>query len=97
MAKQTVRHLMTNAGLWIPRRPRPPKTYKPRAQRACLRKLIQIDRLDHRWFEERARLAAAGVRRRCDQPADGAAFHDDRIDVPLPTDMLCRGIRVRRS
>jgi len=45
---------MTDAGLWIPRRQRPPKVYQPRARRACLGELIQIDGSDHRWFEERA-------------------------------------------
>lgn len=32
----------------------PPKVYQPRARRACLGELIQIDGSDHRWFEERA-------------------------------------------
>lgn len=54
MSKETVRKLMTDAGLWIPRRQRPPKVYQPRARRACLGELIQIDGSDHRWFEERA-------------------------------------------
>ncbi|CAG9192003.1 MULTISPECIES: ISNCY family transposase [Burkholderia] len=54
LAKETVRKLMTDAGLWIPRRQRPPKVYQPRARRACLGELIQIDGSDHRWFEERA-------------------------------------------
>ncbi|BEU21472.1 hypothetical protein PBP221_16120 [Paraburkholderia sp. 22B1P] len=45
---------MTEAGLWIPRRQRPPKIYQPRARRACLCELIQIDGSDHRWFEDRA-------------------------------------------
>jgi transposase len=54
LAKETVRKLMTDAGLWIPRRQRPPKIYQPRARRACLGELIQIDGSDHRWFEERA-------------------------------------------
>ncbi|VWC82083.1 integrase catalytic subunit [Burkholderia lata] len=54
LAKETVRRLMTEAGLWIPRRQRPPKVYQPRARRACLGELIQIDGCDHRWFEERA-------------------------------------------
>ncbi|MDN7444530.1 ISNCY family transposase [Burkholderia cepacia] len=53
-AKETVRRLMTDAGLWIPRRQRPTKVYQPRARRACLGELIQIDGSDHRWFEERA-------------------------------------------
>jgi transposase len=54
LARETVRRLMTDAGLWIPRRQRPPKVYQPRARRACLGELIQIDGSDHRWFEERA-------------------------------------------
>nr|WP_230946192.1 ISNCY family transposase [Burkholderia cepacia] len=54
LSKETVRRLMTDAGLWIPRRQRPPKVYQPRARRACLGELIQIDGSDHRWFEERA-------------------------------------------
>ena len=54
LAKETVRRLMMDAGLWVPRRQRPPKLYQPRARRACLGELIQIDGSDHRWFEERA-------------------------------------------
>jgi transposase len=54
LAVETVRHLMAEAGLWIPRRQRPPKVYQPRARRACLGELIQIDGSDHRWFEDRA-------------------------------------------
>ncbi|MEX3694264.1 ISNCY family transposase [Paraburkholderia sp. BR14263] len=54
VAKETVRRWMRDAGLWIPRAQRPPKVYQPRARRACLGELIQIDGSDHRWFEERA-------------------------------------------
>ena len=54
LSKETVRHLMTDAGLWVPRRQRPAKVYQPRARRACLGELVQIDGSDHRWFEERA-------------------------------------------
>jgi len=32
LAKETVRKLMTDAGLWVPRRQRPPKIYQPRAR-----------------------------------------------------------------
>jgi hypothetical protein len=46
--------LMTDAGPWVPRRQRPPKIYQPRARRACLGELIQINGSDRRWFEERA-------------------------------------------
>ena len=54
LSKETVRHLMTDAGLWVPRRQRPPKIYQPRARRACLGELIQIDGSEHAWFEARA-------------------------------------------
>ncbi|MGF6383949.1 transposase [Paraburkholderia atlantica] len=54
LSKETVRHLMTDAGLWVPRKQRPPKVYQPRARRACYGELVQIDGSDHRWFEDRA-------------------------------------------
>jgi transposase len=54
LAKETVRRLMMDAGLWVPRRQRPPKVYQPRARRACLGELIQIDGSEHAWFEDRA-------------------------------------------
>ena len=54
LAKETVRRLMTDAGFWVPRRQRPPKVYQPRARRACLGELIQIDGSEHAWFEDRA-------------------------------------------
>jgi hypothetical protein len=54
LATETVRRWMRDAGLWVPRRQRPPKIHQPRARRACLGELVQIDGSDHRWFEERA-------------------------------------------
>jgi transposase len=54
LAKETVRRLMCDAGLWIPRKQRPPKVYQPRARRACYGELIQIDGSEHAWFEQRA-------------------------------------------
>jgi transposase len=54
IAKETVRRLQTEAGLWIPRKLRPPKIQQPRLRRACLGELVQIDGCDHRWFEDRA-------------------------------------------
>ena len=53
LSKETVRHLMTDAGLWVPRKQRPPKVYQPRARRACFGELVQIDGCDHYWFEDR--------------------------------------------
>jgi len=54
LAKETVRRWMRDAGLWIPRKQRPPKIHQPRNRRACVGELIQIDGSDHRWFEDRA-------------------------------------------
>lgn len=44
---------MIQAGLWIPRKLRPPRVHQPRPRRACTGELIQIDGCEHRWFEER--------------------------------------------
>ncbi len=53
LAKETVRKLMTQAGLWIPRKLRPPRVHQPRPRRARTGELIQIDGSEHRWFEDR--------------------------------------------
>ena len=45
---------MRDAGLWIPRKQRPPRLHQPRNRRSCLGELIQIDGSEHRWFEDRA-------------------------------------------
>lgn len=54
IGKETLRHLMIDAGLWATRRQRAPPIHQPRARRACLGELVQIDGSDHAWFEERA-------------------------------------------
>jgi len=51
---ETVRRLMTAAGLWKPRRQRAVQVHQPRNRRACLGELVQIDGSDHAWFEDRA-------------------------------------------
>jgi hypothetical protein len=61
IAKETVRQLQIASGLWIPRKLRPPKVQQPRARRACLGELIQIDGCDHRWFEDRGPACTALV------------------------------------
>lgn len=53
VGKETVRRLMSEAGLWVPRRQRTAKIYQPRNRRHCIGELIQIDGSDHHWFEER--------------------------------------------
>jgi hypothetical protein len=54
LAVETVRSLMVAGGLWVPRRLRPPRIQQPRARRACLGEMVQIDGCEHRWFEDRA-------------------------------------------
>ncbi len=61
VAKETVRQLQIASGLWIPRKLRPPKVHQPRARRACLGELVQIDGCEHRWFEDRAPACTALV------------------------------------
>ena len=46
LAKETVRRIQIDAGLWIPRKLRPPKIQQPRTRRACVGELIQIDGSD---------------------------------------------------
>ena len=53
LAKETIRTLMSDAGMWMPRKIRNSAIYQPRNRRNCLGELIQIDGSDHHWFEER--------------------------------------------
>lgn len=39
---------------WMPHKQRPTSIYQPRNRRSCVGELIQIDRSNHRWFEDRA-------------------------------------------
>ena len=57
LAKETVRRIQIAAGLWLPRKLRPPRIQQPRMRRSCIGELIQIDGCEHRWFEERGRHA----------------------------------------
>ena len=61
LAKETVRRIQITAGLWIPRKLRPPRIQQPRTRRACVGELIQIDGCDHDWFEQRAPRCTAWV------------------------------------
>ena len=54
LGKETLRHLMMDAGIWSTRRRRAPPIHQPRVRRACLGELVQIDGSDHAWFEDRA-------------------------------------------
>jgi hypothetical protein len=61
LAKETLRRIQIAAGLWIPRKLRPPKVQQPRLRRACVGELIQIDGCEHAWFEDRAPVCTALV------------------------------------
>jgi hypothetical protein len=54
LSKETLRNLMIESGLWLPRQARRAKLHQPRERRACLGDLVQIDGSRHAWFEERA-------------------------------------------
>jgi transposase len=75
LAKETVRKLMSDAGLWIPRRLRSSSIYQPRNRRHCVGELIQIDGSEHALVRRpRPGMHTAGVYRRCDQSADALAI-----------------------
>lgn len=54
LSKETLRNLMIEAGLWIPRQARRGRLHQPRERRACLGELVQVDGSPHDWFEQRA-------------------------------------------
>lgn len=58
LSKETLRCLMIEAGLWIPRRARQAQLHQPRERRACLGELVQIDGSRHHWFEKRGEACA---------------------------------------
>ena len=53
LLKETVRKLMTQTSLWVPRKQRVPKIPQPRYRQACVGELLQIDGCDHHWCEAR--------------------------------------------
>jgi transposase len=58
LSKETLRRLMTEAGLWTPRGARAAPLHQPRERRACLGELVQIDGSRHPWFEQRGAACA---------------------------------------
>jgi transposase len=61
LAKETVRRIMIQDGLWIPRKKKLARIQQPRLRRACVGELIQIDGSNHRWFENRGPACTALV------------------------------------
>ena len=54
LSVESVRRLMTAAGLWQPRRARQAVIHQLRERRACVGELVQLDGSPHDWFEGRA-------------------------------------------
>lgn len=53
VSKETVRHWMSEAGLWQVAKGRRRSLHPPRPRRPCLGELVQIDGSPHDWFEGR--------------------------------------------
>lgn len=53
-SSETLRGWMIADGLWTPKKRRLRRVHSPRARRACLGELVQIDGSHHDWFEARA-------------------------------------------
>lgn len=81
LGKETVRRLMINAGLWVPRKMRPPKIHQPRYRRPCTGELIQIDGCDHDWFEGRGPKNAVPIEI-CQCGYKSAFFSHQLLDEP---------------
>jgi transposase len=53
ISRETLRHWMIDAGLWVPRSRRARRVHQPRHRRSALGELVQIDGCEHAWFEDR--------------------------------------------
>jgi transposase len=53
LSRETLRHWMADAGLWVPRKARRGRVHQPRHRRDCSGELVQIDGCEHAWFEDR--------------------------------------------
>ncbi len=53
IARETLRRMMMEAGIWADRAARRPRPYQPRYRRDCRGELIQVDGSKHWWFEGR--------------------------------------------
>jgi hypothetical protein len=53
LCKETIRKILSKAGIWLPKDQRIAKPHQPRFRRACFGELVQIDGCEHHWFEDR--------------------------------------------
>src|SRR6187551_2679550 len=93
ISRETLRGWMIAAGLWVDRHHRLPSPHQPRRRRDCLGELVQIDGSEHAWFEDRADVQPARLRRRRHKPDHGAPLRGLGIGVPL----LPRDAQLSRS
>ena len=83
-SSETLRKWMIADGLWLDRKQRQKRIHQPRLRRDCIGELVQ-----GRWQRalvvrgSRAAMHLAGVRRRCDQPADASTIRRERVDFRL--------------
>ncbi|NGX38456.1 MAG: hypothetical protein K1000chlam2_01630 [Chlamydiae bacterium] len=53
LAKETIRQIMIQGGVWKAKKKKNQKVYARRTRRSCLGELVQIDGSYHDWFEDR--------------------------------------------
>jgi len=53
LSRESVRRIMIEEGIWVPKRAKKPSERQMRERRACFGELIQIDGSEHAWFEDR--------------------------------------------
>lgn len=58
ISRETIRQLMIEAGVWIPKNKKRPVIHQQRQRRARYGELLQIDGSPHAWFEERGESCA---------------------------------------
>lgn len=52
---ETVRKIMTEGNIWLPKKKKVKNIHPYRERRACIGELIQLDGSPHRWFEDRGK------------------------------------------
>ena len=53
ISRESVRRIMTEEGVWKPKKAHKPTVHQMRERRACFGELVQIDGSEHAWYEGR--------------------------------------------
>lgn len=61
LGKETVRRIMIQDSLWVPKKKKITKIQQPRTLRSCVGEVVQIDGCYHHWFENRGPACTALV------------------------------------